>query len=186
MTLFNLVAEGIDTAPVLEQLAANPQLWDQYTLRKTEVGSPHGGMSDIWVRYNDIAKFSQPIDRAAFNSEHMPIMYPAWHALPALRPIVLDLMARVGAVHLGAVLITRIPPGGRIEPHVDGGWHAEYHNCKIYGLLKSNPGCVNRCEGEAVNMKAGEAWSFDNLRVHSVENNGDSERITAIVCMRVE
>jgi hypothetical protein len=35
-------------------------------------------------------------------------------------------------------------------------------------------------------MKPGEAWTFDNLRTHSVENNGDTERVTLIVCARTE
>jgi hypothetical protein len=45
---------------------------------------------------------------------------------------------------------------------------------------------VNHCEDESIVMQAGEAWMFDNLNIHSVENNGATERITAIICMRVE
>ena len=39
------------------------------------------------------------------------MFYPAWHALPHLRPIVFGLMARLEAVQLGGVLITRVPAG---------------------------------------------------------------------------
>ena len=57
--------------------------------------------------------------------------WPAWFALPALRPMVFALMARVAAVELGSILITKLPPGKMIEPHSDAGnWAPEFYNCK--------------------------------------------------------
>jgi hypothetical protein len=35
-------------------------------------------------------------------------------------------------------------------------------------------------------MMQGEAWIFDNLKPHSTVNNGDSDRVTLIVSLRVE
>ena len=35
-------------------------------------------------------------------------------------------------------------------------------------------------------MRAGEAWLFDNLKLHSTVNDGDSDRVTLIVSMRCE
>ena len=184
MNRFVHLASGIDVMPVLGQLMAQPWLWNQRTERKTAPGTPHAAMSDIWVRYRAEAELTGP---ESFLQPHLSVMWPAWHALPALQPIVFGVMARVQATMLGGILITRIPPGGMIDPHHDlGSWHAEFYRTKVYVPLKSNARCVNVCEGEEVVMRVGEAWSFDNLVTHSVENNGATDRITAIICMKTE
>lgn len=174
----------IDITPLLEQLEAHPELWDEHPERKDWEGSPHAAMSDIWVRFRPK---SELIERKHAAEPHIPAWYPSRKALPQVEKIALDLMAYFRAVQLGGVLITKIPPGKCIEPHHDRGrWHPEFFNCKIYIPLQSNEGCLNRCENDAINMKAGEVWSFDNLKVHSVENNGTEDRITLIISMRVE
>jgi hypothetical protein len=181
---FHQIAQGIDVRPVLEQLDAQPELWDQLPFRRTAPGTPHSQMTDIWLRFRPAAELIHPWNYAEpFHS----VFYPAWRALPALHPITFALMSVVRAVELGGILITRIPPGGIIEPHDDRGrWHAEFHNCKLYVPLRSNEQCINICEDEQLVMRPGEAWMFNNLLVHSVENRGDSERITLIISMRVE
>lgn len=135
------------------------------------------------MRFRPIAELTSP---EKFREPHFAEFYPAWHALPSLQPIVFDLMAKVQAVYLGGILITRISPGGKILPHDDiGSWHAEYHDCKVYVPLQANAQCVNHCLDESVVMQAGQAWIFNNLLTHSVDNDGETNRITAIVCMRL-
>lgn len=181
MRRFLKLAQGVDIIPLLREIHAQPELWGQYTERKT---GPHVDMSDIWVRYRPYAELIEP---GSYKEQHIPAFYPAWYALPSLRPIIFQLMARVAAVQLGGILITRIPPGCQIKPHNDlGSWHAEFFNCKAYLPLKSNEMCVNYCEDEAVVMRPGEVWEFNNLLEHSVKNSGDDDRITVIVSMRVE
>lgn len=184
MSSLRKLGDGIDVGALVEQLDAQPDLWNEHSQRLVAPGSPHAGSSDIWIRYRAFDELTYP---AAYHEPHFAVNYRAWHALPALRPIVFGLMRHVEAVYLGGILITRIPPGGQILPHDDrGSWHAEYLNRKVYVPLRANEGCVNRCEEQAETLRVGEAWSFDNLRVHSVENNGDTDRVTLIVCMRVE
>jgi mannose-6-phosphate isomerase-like protein (cupin superfamily) len=181
---FVKLCEGIDVSEILAQLNAHPELWDEHRQRKDAPDTPHGEMSDIWVRFRALEELTGP---EKYKEPHFAVWYPAWEKLPALQPLVFALMGLVEATYLGGILITKIPPGGKILPHDDrGGWHAEYHNCKVYFPLQSNDGCVNVCEDETVVMRAGEMWTFDNLKVHSVENNGDEDRITVIISMRVE
>jgi len=93
----------------------------------------------------------------------------------------------VESVHLGGILITRMPPGSTIYEHDDlGTWHSEYHNAKIWMPLRANDQCLNHCEDETVVMAPGDAWTFSNLLRHSVENRGDTERICLICCFRSE
>jgi hypothetical protein len=177
---------GIDTAPLLLALARQPKLWNRHGMRKEIPEGPHAQMDDIWLRYNDEKPFRESGDWSTFNDEHESIFYPAWYALPQARPIVFGMMGRTEATRLGGVLITRIPAGGRIEPHVDGGWHATYYNTKLYVVLQSNPQCVNTVENERVAMAPGEVWYFDNTKMHEVVNDGPDDRITLIVCLRCE
>jgi hypothetical protein len=181
MKYFELIDE-FDIKELATQLAAHPELWNT---RKERTGFDiFKGTSDIWVRYRDPKELLTPAD---YGVPHYPVFYAAWHMLPALKPIVHKLMTDVHALHLGGILITKIPAGGHIKPHNDrGGWHAEFFERKVYVPLETNPFVVNRCEDEKVVMGLGEAWYFNNLVEHEVTNNGDTDRITLIVCMNVE
>jgi hypothetical protein len=181
---FQQIASGIDVIPVALALARQPELWNEHNERKEFDGTSHKGTSDIWVRYNDLKNLGD--DYQKYTSEHDSVWLPAYSKLPQLRPIIFSLMARCEAVRLGGVLITKIPAGGRILPHTDTGWHPEYYNTKIYIPILSNPRVVNRCVDEHVVMAPGDAWYFNNTVEHEVVNDGESDRITLIVCMRCE
>ena len=183
MINFSKIAENIPVAAVLTQLFAAPQLWDQFLERTKCPDSPHADSSDIWVRFRPRAEL---VESRNFDEPHLSVFYPAWYHLPAFRPIVFGLMATVQAVHLGGILITRIPPGKSILPHVDKGWHAEYMNTKAYVILQANERCINKCGDEEVVMRPGEAWLFNNLIEHSVFYGGEEDRIAAVITMRIE
>ncbi len=189
MRNFTLVSKGEDVTALLDQLEESPELWDENPLRRVAPDTPHSRMSDIWVRYNDIAPFQASGDFSKFNDAHIPIWYPAWKKLPALRSIIFDLMAMVDGEMLCGVLITRIPPGMGIDRHVDDSWHVQYTK-KFYVTLQSVPGAIFGCEDadgvEELNPHAGEIWLFDNRKPHWVINNSDKDRITLIVCIRTE
>lgn len=178
MRNFLKVAEGIDVLPLLLELQRQPELWDMHRERKDTAGTPHSEMSDIWIRHAE--------SRSEFERPHFARWYPAYQRLPSARKIIFDAMARVQATHLGGVLITRIPPHGKIDAHTDVGWHPSFYNCKLYVVLESNPSCIFRVEDERVAMQQGEAWRIDNTKEHDVVNDGETERMTLIICMRCE
>lgn len=186
MRNFLKICDGINVEPLNFLLKQKPELWNARTLRKDDPASPHVAMSDIWVRYNDDSEAKRTGDYSKFNEQHYPVWYPSINDLSMIKPMALGLMAKMGASHLGGILITKIPPGGVIEPHVDSNWHAKFYNCKLYIPLQSNPKCYNRCEDEIVIMDAGECWYFNNNVEHEVRNNGLDDRITLIICMRIE
>lgn len=185
------LGDGIDIAPVLAELDAQPELWDEHKHRTTIANGPFQQTSDLWVRFRDPGEISDPQKYAA---PHFATWYPAFDRLPSLRGLIGNVMGLCAAAvrpgvlaHLGGVLITRIAAGAKILPHDDRGrWHAEFYNCKVYVPLRANEQCVNYCADEQAVMRPGEVWSFNNLVTHSVENNGDTERVILIVCMRVE
>lgn len=165
---------------MLLQLEENPCLWNQRPERRDAPNSPHKAMSDIWLRYNT----PEEIPSGHFHDMHYPVWYPAWPVLTSLHSIVWELMTLTRGEHLGGILITRIPPKGRIEPHVDRSWHVDFFNCKCYLSLKSQPGADFFIGDEVLNPKAGEVWRIDNRERHWVINDSADERMTLIVCIR--
>ena len=184
---FRWIHQGLDVAPILAELDAQSDLWDQHPERRTAPGSPHVGMTDVWVRARAYSDLQTP---GAFREEHRPVFYPAWHRLPAIQPVVHGLMAMCHGVELGNVLITRIRPGQRVLPHVDTGWAPEFYTAKFYVVLRGNAETVNLAgtgdDEERVVMAPGSIWAFENRVTHSIENNGTSERISLIVTLRTE
>lgn len=180
-----LLLERIDPTAALCELDAHPELWDRNGLRKNNSGGVHSGMSDIWMRYNDEAPFIEAGSYAGFNDKHVPIWYPAADALPILKKFCIDLMGKCRGEMLGGVLITRIPPGHEIKPHIDTGWHVN-HFSKLYWSLRSNPQAVFGCGEHKIAPDAGDLYLFDNRDEHWVKNDGETDRITLIVCMRTD
>lgn len=181
MEPIRLVATGLDVHKAIEQLEVNPEYWDQYTLRTDGYGTPHNGISDIWVRYNDWANFHG--DPVTFNGPHVSVWYPAADALPAVKALAEEVYQQAGGKVLGGVLITRIPPGGIVKPHVDAGWHAGYYE-KYAVQLKGN-GRQSFCfDGVKLRTYPGDLYTFDNSQEHWVSNESAGERITMIVCLK--
>jgi len=187
---FHKITGGLNVAPILAQLDAAPDLWGAHRARLDAPDSPHATSADIWVRYNDIRPFQAGARPwSEINNPHIPIWYPAWYRVPALRAPVMSIMALSQAEMLGGVLITRVPAGGRIAPHIDTGWHVETYS-KFYVCLKGAPGAEMLCEVdgevEAMCPKPGDLHLFDNRKMHWVENRSDHERMTLIVCVKTD
>lgn len=179
-----ILHRGVNVAPLLQQLAAAPQLWDENVFRTASPGytSPHQKISDIVVRFNDWANWRG--DRAAFNAEHESVWWGAYDKLPYLQPLIFDLMRLFCAERLGMVLITRIPPRCEVAKHVDVGWHAGFY-LKFGVQIKAAPGQRFCYDGFSLETQPGDVFAFDNSLPHWVENPTDEERITLIICLRL-
>lgn len=185
---------GIDVATVVQELEAHPELWNQHKLRTTFENTPHQ-VDDIWLRYRAWSEWEdirdsqtsllQPGSRIArfVGEEHESVWYPAIDALPSLRKCIFEIVRYFEVERLGGVLITRIPPGGEVKPHVDGGWHAGYYQ-KIALQLKSAPGQFFHFGDGGFECEPGTVYAFDNSFLHWVTNATEHERITCIICVR--
>jgi hypothetical protein len=179
MRHFVKIAENVDVLPVMAALGANGALWDRFPLRTQHPGTAHAQVSDILVLFNDIEHTTGVVN------DREVIAFPAWRVMPQLRPIIFDLMRRVEGVRLGRVIITRLPPGKTITPHVDGGAPAEYFT-RYQIALQSLPGVLFRIGEETVNFRTGEVWQIDNQTEHEVINHSADDRIALIVDIRHE
>jgi hypothetical protein len=133
--------------PLLNALAGS-DLWNENTLRTTHELSPHKETDDIWCLFNAI-----PDDPEAVIDDCEVIPYRAWTEIPALRPLVLDLMRAVDGMRLGRVLISRLAPGATIPEHTDQGAPATYYR-RYHLAIKSEPGALNISGGETVQFIA--------------------------------
>jgi hypothetical protein len=154
--------------------------WNLHTPRRDAYA--HMAMSDIWVRFNAWKNYRG--DLARFNDEHESVWYPVSWQVPEIRLAVNDVMAQLPESELGGVLITRIPPGGEIAPHVDEGWHAEYYKAKYAVQLKGTAEQSFNFDGFSLSPLPGQVFWFDNSRQHWVDNPSEDERMTMIVCTR--
>ncbi len=180
MQNFLKIASGIDVMPLQLSLIRQPELFGRDNERAERYGSPHSGMSDIWVRYNDKKNL---VVGKKFSDEHDSVWYPAYTSLPEIRPIIFRLMAHVEGERLGGVLITKLPPGGKIDSHVDRGWHADYYD-KYFIPIQNDPGAVFGFQDGVINPNLGDVYWFRNDNPHWVENLSKRDRIALIICIR--
>lgn len=176
------LSSGLDVVPLLRQLDDHPELWNQHTLRTDRYNTPHNAVSDIWVRFNAWENFDG--DPVKFTMEpHESEWYPCIAKIPAAWSLARKVMRHVGGKKLGGVLITRIPPGGEVKPHIDSGWHAEHYD-KYAVQIKGNKDQSFCFDGESLSPLPSDLYTFNNSRLHWVKNESDEERITLICCIR--
>lgn len=142
----------------------------------------HASMSDIWVRYNVWRNYKGNLQE--FNEPHKSEWYPVANQVPLLRMLVNDVLANVPECELGGVLITKIPPGESIDPHVDDGWHAGYYRDKYAVQLQGNERQSFNFKGYSLSTEPGQVFKFDNSQQHWVNNDSDEDRMTMIICTR--
>lgn len=182
MSNFQQIAAGLDTEPLRQALVRQPELFGRHRERTQDPSSPHHGSVDLWLRFRDHRDKAKCSSWAEFAGPHEPIWYEEAAMLPEVRRVVFDVMRIVEAEKLGGILITKIPPGGRIERHVDRGWHAEHYE-KIYVAIQSPEGSKFCFEDGEIRAANGEAWWFRNDVPHWVENDTDQDRIAMIICL---
>lgn len=191
MTLPSLIGDkqfekiaSFDVSAAAAELRAHDDLWDQFNCRTDWLGSHSYGCHDIWLRFRDRAELTEPSKIA---EPHYPVFWDAWHRLPEAQKLVWLAIEIIKPVMVGAILITRVPPGKQIAPHDDkGGWNPEFMNFKVWIPLETHADVICRFPGSEVVMEPGDVVSVDNLITHSVENYGASDRRTLIITTRVE
>ncbi len=181
MRQFSKICDNLDASSAIAEIAANDHWFGELTQRADAQSSPHREMQDIWVRYADVSEMLITGDFSKISEEHDSVWLKD---MPAVKSLCFEVMALVDGERLGGVLVTKLPPGGKIRPHRDtAGWHAEYYD-KYYIPIQNKPGSIFCFEDGVIEPNMGELWQFDNNRIHWVENNTDEDRIAMIVCVK--
>jgi hypothetical protein len=171
------IAGGVNVAPMLWALQANPELWNQHRMRTADANSPHREVDDIWLRYAKPREADKP-------GPHESEWYPSANILP-IKELVYPLMQFVEGDMLGGVLLTRIKAGHACYRHSDHGWHARFYE-KFAIQIASAPGQRFCFDGESLEPMPGDVYTFNNEHTHWVTNDTPHDRITLIVCIKTE
>jgi hypothetical protein len=102
-------------------------------------------------------------------------------ATPALEasPYTMDIMRTLDATW-GRSRHMSLRPGAIVPPHVDIHYYWRTH-LRIHVPVVTNPDVRFHCDGQTVNMKAGECWLLDSFYPHAVENRGNDTRIHLVM-----
>lgn len=171
-----------DPAPLLNQILRQPELWKADTYLRDYPQGPFGDTETIFLRFPP-ASVSE-LERGE-KDQHECVWMDGWLKLPAVRPILRNLMNAVEGERIGRVMINKLRPGGRVYPHADTPVHAQYWD-RYHAVIQSGPGCNFRCGDEVVNMPRGTVWWFQNQHEHEVTNNSDDDRLHLIMDIRTE
>lgn len=79
-------------------------------------------------------------------------------------------------VVLGRSRLMALAPGARVPRHCDMNYHW-FTRVRIHIPVTTTPPVRFHCDDEVVHMAAGEAWIFDNWRLHQVENPTPRQRV---------
>ena len=140
-------------------------LWNWLNLRRMFPTSGHYDVDDIILRFHPVQERHLTED-AVFNT-NTTISYFTWYLLREVKKLVLRHKPK--GYTTGRVVISLLKPGGIISPHVDEGTYADNHE-RYHFVLHSNPNCTFICGEEAVQMHAGEIWTFNHKLQHQVIN----------------
>ena len=179
MQPFNKIYNGLDVSLAMKELTVNAHLFGELNARK-DAGDIHAQMDDIWLRYGDVSEMVKTGDYSGLQVEHDSIWLKD---LPACKKLCFDVMALVDGERLGGVLITKLPAGGKILPHIDSGWHAEYYD-KYYVPIQNKKGADFCFDSGTINPVEGDVWAFNNSKNHWINNNSKEDRIAMIICIK--
>jgi hypothetical protein len=130
-----------------------------------------------WARHpNDIAGNSTVRLISVGGEENDAVdgeMRPTAHL--AQSPYLRQVLASFGVVWSRSRLL-RLAAGAGVPEHSDINYHW-FNRVRVHIPVITRPEVRFHCGGESLHMAAGEAWIFDNWRLHRVENPTPDERI---------
>lgn len=195
MKHFHFLASGLDVNPLMLAIRRQPQLWKEDTFLRKYPQGPFGQTETIMIRFpekveglTDEQIEAYKANQLAGHDQYEAVNYPAQAALPEVRKLMFDLMARVSGERLGRVMINKVAPGGRIFPHADTPEQTRYYT-RFHIVLHGLPGAVLRCgdgdDAEEIQMRTGDCFWFANDKAHEVINNSADDRVSMVVDIRL-
>src|ERR1700692_2088408 len=90
-------------------------------------------------------------------------------------PYIRQVLASFG-VPWSRTRLLRLAPGAAVPAHADINYHW-FYRVRLHVPVTTRQEVRFHCDGTSVHMAAGEAWVFDNWRLHNVVNPTPDERI---------
>jgi hypothetical protein len=132
---------------------------------------------EAWLRHPQDYKGNSALPLIATNgvagNKFDPPMLPTEHLLRS--PYLLQVLGQFHTL-LGRSRLMRLEPGDGVPPHFDTQYYWRSHT-RVHIPIVTHPEVKFVCDDAAVHMAAGEAWTFDNWRMHTVINEKTTRRI---------
>jgi GNAT superfamily N-acetyltransferase len=172
---FRLIASGTDTSAALAALADRPDAWTEQTWRQRFPGTAHADTQTVYLRHPHIVGPSLLSDMDAPPTAE-------WYRMQPLADLVRQVWTAVGAreIDAGRAMVVRLPPGGRIADHYDGGSYAKEFD-RFHLVLDAGEGVRFTCRGQDREFRTGDLFWFDHRSNHSVANDSTRDRLHLIV-----
>lgn len=176
MERFKLIADNLDTGPLLKRLLANEHLWAERTERQNYPGSAHKATETIYLRW----AVDESIEGGFYDLRTKDHVETIKALLPESYAIFNMVLARIGGsiLDIGRVILTRMKPGGEIERHTDEGPYADKYD-RFHVCLQGES--ILTCDGVRQKMIPGELWWFNHKLPHRVTNYLWDNRIHLII-----
>lgn len=162
----------VDVSPIVKIMEDNNLSWDEFTTRQ-ERTVVHTQTKTIPIIFDK-----------TFNFNHLnkipTELYPLFEKeIEKIERIINESVKESGLI-IRAILV-KLPSKKSIPTHIDYGLGLNIPK-RIHIPIQTNEECFFTVGEETKNLKRGELWEINNdKKVHSVENNGDTDRIHLIV-----
>jgi hypothetical protein len=111
--------------------------------------------------------------RGEVNDRFEPPMQPTQSLLQS--PYIQQVLACFNTLH-GRARLMRLEPGDGVPIHFDAEYYWRTHT-RVHIPIVTHTGVRFYCDDQNVHMAAGEAWTFDNWRMHRVVNDTPTRRV---------
>lgn len=173
MQHFRRIRVAIDPQPFLDEISAVDDVWDRATGRQQKIEVQREALS-IPLRGLRKSRIGGRKRRDVHESR--------WTSASRHFPVACRFLCEIAEdrdAMLGRARIVCLPAGRRVYPHIDRGDYYAVRD-RYHLVLRSAAGSWLKAGDEAVRMKEGELWWFDNKQLHEAFNDGDQDRIHMI------
>ena len=168
MKFFRCLGSGMDVAPLLAEIREQDWAWLANTSRQDRI-PVQKDTNTIFLR-NAVQRPDLDVDE---NQESEATRFAA--SFPRAMAVMTKI-AEATKSSLSRATIVRLKAQSQVGRHIDGGSYYLIRN-RFHLVLHSPSGSVLISGDEAVRMRAGELWWFDNKQHHSAFNESDEWRI---------
>lgn len=168
MRFFRLIRSDVDIAPLMAEIQAQETAWLSNTSRQDKIRVQRD-TNTIFLRN---AVFRPDLN---VNENQESQVTGISRLFPNSLNFLTDFAAEMGA-QLSRATIVRLKPNSKVLRHVDAGSYYLIRD-RYHLVLQSVTGSMLMSGDEAVTMRAGELWWFDNKQFHEASNDSDEWRI---------
>lgn len=131
----------------------------------------------LWAKHPNEIEGNSSVRLISVDGAENDAVNGAMRATPQLEnsPYIRQILASFGVVWSRSRLM-RLAPGAQVPQHADINYHW-FSRVRLHIPIVTSPEVRFYCDPQDVHMAAGEAWIFDNWRLHRVINPSPHERI---------